>query len=387
MLETNIPLGFEDMTITRAICLMFTPVYVAGIDLAVTDDKGHQSSCAAFNPYKEYETCTFTVANKSVYVDPFDETFGNKKAPPVTLYVIADQQQVAEIMLTDDMPPTTFTVPINKCEQLMFWLQCGDVRSGQYVIYDITVDKKPMSQNPGVVTNISKPTQAAPKAESKKETKPAPAPKKDDAKAEKKSKKKEKEEEPIVWELNKRSGNKEVNDFLAASDDVWKATQKMISESATDHTIKETYVQGSDGEVYKAVSFVDGRGGRLSISEILRKNESFNTQKNNIIDLIVLARIYLPNATLSLTNLGSKMFEFSSLLKTANKMMTQCSNQAEAIVSIKEMENDLINEMLGKALTVDGIESSDKVLLMALEEGERVPEGASVQQVRYFNME
>lgn len=387
MLETNIPLGFEDMTITRAICLMFTPVYVAGIDLAVTDDKGHQSSCAAFNPYKEYETCTFTVANKSVYVDPFDETFGNKKAPPVTLYVIADQQQVAEIMLTDDMPPTTFTVPINKCEQLMFWLQCGDVRSGQYVIYDITVDKKPMSQNPGVVTNISKPTQAAPKAESKKETKPAPAPKKDNAKAEKKSKKKEKEEEPIVWELNKRSGNKEVNDFLAASDDVWKATQKMISESATDHTIKETYVQGSDGEVYKAVSFVDGRGGRLSISEILRKNESFNTQKNNIIDLIVLARIYLPNATLSLTNLGSKMFEFSSLLKTANKMMTQCSNQAEAIVSIKEMENDLINEMLGKALTVDGIESSDKVLLMALEEGERVPEGASVQQVRYFNME
>lgn len=387
MLETNIPLGFEDMTITRAICLMFTPVYVAGIDLAVTDDKGHQSSCAAFNPYKEYETCTFTVANKSVYVDPFDETFGNKKAPPVTLYVIADQQQVAEIMLTDDMPPTTFTVPINKCEQLMFWLQCGDVRSGQYVIYDITVDKKPMSQNPGVVTNISKPTQAAPKAESKKETKPAPAPKKDNAKAEKKSKKKEKEEEPIVWELNKRSGNKEVNDFFAASDDVWKATQKMISESATDHTIKETYVQGSDGEVYKAVSFVDGRGGRLSISEILRKNESFNTQKNNIIDLIVLARIYLPNATLSLTNLGSKMFEFSSLLKTANKMMTQCSNQAEAIVSIKEMENDLINEMLGKALTVDGIESSDKVLLMALEEGERVPEGASVQQVRYFNME
>lgn len=387
MLETNIPLGFEDMTITRAICLMFTPVYVAGIDLAVTDDKGHQSSCAAFNPYKEYETCTFTVANKSVYVDPFDETFGNKKAPPVTLYVIADQQQVAEIMLTDDMPPTTFTVPINKCEQLMFWLQCGDVRSGQYVIYDITVDKKPMSQNPGVVTNISKPTQAAPKAESKKETKPAPAPKKDNAKAEKKSKKKEKEEEPIVWELNKRSGNKEVNDFLAASDDVWKATQKMISESATDHTIKETYVQGSDGEVYKAVSFVDGRGGRLSISEILRKNESFNTQKNNIIDLIVLARVYLPNATLSLTNLGSKMFEFSSLLKIANKMMTQCSNQAEAIVSIKEMENDLINEMLGKALTVDGIESSDKVLLMALEEGERVPEGASVQQVRYFNME
>lgn len=390
MLETNIPLGFEDMTITRALCLMFTPVYLAGIDLAVTDDKGHQSSCAAFNPYREYETCTFTVANKSVYVDPFDNTFGDKKAPPVTLYVIADQHQVAELLLTDDMSPTTFTVPINKCEQLMFWLQCGDVRSGQYVIYDITLDKKPMPQNPGVVTNISKPSQAAPKVESGKETKPAPAPKKDNAKTEKKSKKKEKkekEEEPIAWEVNKRSGNKEVNDFLAASDDVWKATQKMISESATNHTIKESYVQGSDGEVYKAVSFVNERGAKQSISEILRKNESFNAQKNNIIDLIVLARIYLPNATISLPNLGSKMFEFSSRLKTANKMLSQCSKQAETIVSIKEMENDLINEMLGKALTVDGIESSDKVLLLRFEEGEQEPEGASVHQVRYFNME
>lgn len=389
MLETNIPLGFEDMTITRALCLMFTPVYVAGIDLAVTDDKGHQSSCAAFNPYREYETCTFTVANKSVYVDPFDKSFGDKIAPPVTLYVIADQHQVAELLLTDDMPPTTFTVPINKCEQLMFWLQCGDVRSGQYVIYDMTLDKKPMPQNPGVVTNMSKPAQAAPKEKSKNEAKPAPAPKKDDEKAEKKTKKKkkEKEEEPIEWVLNKRSGNKEVNAFLSASDDVWKATQKMISESATNYTIMENYVQGADGEVYKAVSFVNGRGSRLSISEILRKNESFNAQKDNIKELVVLAKIYLPNATLSLPNLGTKMLEFSSLIKTANKMMSQCNKQAEAIVSIKEMEKELINEMLDKALTVDGIASSDKVLLLQFEEGEYVPEGASVQQVRYYDME
>ena len=40
------------------------------------------------------------------------------------------------------MKPATVTVPINKCHQLMFWLECGDERSGQYVIYDMTVRKK-----------------------------------------------------------------------------------------------------------------------------------------------------------------------------------------------------------------------------------------------------
>ena len=394
MLETNIPLGLEDISISAAFASFIAgPIVIPTPVLGLVNEGGGQSSAAAFNPYKEYESLTFTVANKSEYVDPFDKMWGDKQAPPVTLYIFADRVPVAEISLTDKMKPTTYTVPINKCEQLMFWLQCGDVRSGQYVFYDMTLDKKKLTELEAVqdviqVTKTNVKASSSNKPESQVEKKEAP--KKDNAKAEKKSKKKEKkekEEEPIAWEVNKRSSNKEVNDFLAASDDVWKATQKMVSESATNHTIKESYVQGSDGEVYKAVSFVNERGAKQSISEILRKNESFNAQKNNIIDLIVLARIYLPNATISLPNLGSKMFEFSSRLKTANKMLSQCSKQAEAIVSIKEMENDLINEMLGKALTVDGIESSDKVLLLRFEEGEHVPEGASVQQVRYFNME
>ena len=345
MLETNIPLGFEDMTITRAVCLMFTPVYVADIDLAVTNDKGHLSSCAAFNPYKEYETCTFTVANKSVYVDPFDETFGSKVAPPVTLYVIADQHQVAEIVLTDDMKPTTFTVPINKCEQLMFWLQCGDVRSGQYVIYDITLDKKPLPSSPGVVTNIPKTDQVSPKAKEKPSSgdklensvEKKDELKKDKAKTEKKSRKKEKkekEEEPIEWVVNIRSRSKEVNDFLAASEEVWRATQKMLVDAKTDHRLSETYVQGSDGTVYKAVSFVDGLGSKLNMSDILRKNKSFKDSRFNITNLIVTAKIYLPNATLSLPNLGEKMIEFSRRIKTANKMMSQCANQADAVIAV-----------------------------------------------------
>lgn len=396
MLETNIPLGFEGAGIDDLLGAFFCPVgIIAGTTFLV--DGGRQSSCAAFNVFNEFETCTFTVANKSVYVDEFDKMFGDKKADPVELKVYADTHLVGDFMVSDDMSPTTFIVPINKSEQLMFWLECGDYRSGQYVLYDMTLDKKPMANNPGVVTNFSKSGPSTKKqSEPQRTQKTEKVSQKDskDAKnnkenAEKKPKKKgkaEKEEEQIVWEVGKRSRSKEVNDFLAAADEVWRATQKMVKDAQTNHRLNETYVQGNDGTAYKAVSFVDSRGGKLSISEILRKNESFKTSRLNITNLVVSAKIYLPNATLSLPSLGDKMLEFSSRLKTANKMMSQCGKQADGIIAVKEMESDMINEMLDKALTVDGVESTDKVLLLPLEEGEQVPEGTAMQQVRYYPM-
>jgi hypothetical protein len=41
------------------------------------------------------------------------------------------------------MEPQTFTVPIHNCHSLVFWLEPGDTRSGQFVLYDMTVSKKP----------------------------------------------------------------------------------------------------------------------------------------------------------------------------------------------------------------------------------------------------
>lgn len=181
MLETNIPLGLENVTFADAVFMFITGAggaissstlsALTGVSagaglagglssLALMDQSGRQASVAAFNPYGEYESCTFTVANKSVYVDSFDEIFGGaKQGPPVKLNVFADQRLVGEFWLKDSMSPTTYTVPIFKCSQLMFWLECGDVRSGQYVLYDMKVSKDrcssgiPQSYTPG--RNIS----------------------------------------------------------------------------------------------------------------------------------------------------------------------------------------------------------------------------------------
>ena len=186
MLETNIPFALENITPFKAMFMFATMAggAISGSDIGAMSgttagvgnaglfnlfrndakDKGleelkqrgltmgalsifgagdKQSSACAFNPYGEYDEVTFTVACKSPYTDPMINALGgNQKADPVRLDVFADQVKVGEFMLDNEMKPTTYTVPINKCHQLMFWLECGEVRSGQYVFYDMTVRKK-----------------------------------------------------------------------------------------------------------------------------------------------------------------------------------------------------------------------------------------------------
>ena len=168
MLEANVAMGLEDLSLMDALFMFMTGVganvsnsdvsahtgttggasgpMMGGISLLLCNGE-HQSSAAAFNPFGEYESCTFTVANVYEHVDEFDQAFGNKSEKamlnPVKLNVFADQRLVGEYWLDNKTEPTTITVPIFKCHQLMFWLECGDQRSGQFVFYDLKVSKDP----------------------------------------------------------------------------------------------------------------------------------------------------------------------------------------------------------------------------------------------------
>lgn len=180
MLETNIPLGLENVTLMDVVFMALTGVGAsvsssnvsaytgvsagvsgtptASIFLLLEDKNSKQASAAAFNPYGEYESCTFTVANKAEYVDAFDDVFNNQSTEaltnPVKLNVFADRVLVGEFWLDNKMEPLTVTVPIFKCRQLMFWMECGDRRSGQYVFYDLKLSKEPC--------NIAIPTEYTP---------------------------------------------------------------------------------------------------------------------------------------------------------------------------------------------------------------------------------
>lgn len=167
MLEANVPLPMEDITLTDAITYMlvgagsaiggsdvsaYTGVTAGGgltgdmMAMRLMNANTHgQASVAAFNPYGEYEQLTFSIANKAEYWDDVDmvTNLGKRKDHHFKLYVMADQRFVKVIEVYNTMEPKTFTIPIYKCRQLMFWLEPEEVRSGQFVLYDMTLSKEP----------------------------------------------------------------------------------------------------------------------------------------------------------------------------------------------------------------------------------------------------
>ena len=167
MLEANMPLGLESVTISDAALMFligagsaisssdfsaFTGVSAGGglaggmaIVPLMNNRSGGQASVVSFNPYGEYKSCTFSVANKSEYWDDVDMVMhlGQREDHPFKLNVFADQRLVGELWLTNKMEPVTMTVPIFNCHSLTFWLEAGETRSGQFVLYDMTVSKAP----------------------------------------------------------------------------------------------------------------------------------------------------------------------------------------------------------------------------------------------------
>ena len=207
MLEANVPLALEDITLTDA-AIMF--LVGAGSALSQSDFSAYsgtsagggltgdlailrlmnpknngQASVVAFNPYGQYKSCTFTIANKSEYWDEVDRlvNLGERKDHHFKLNVIADQKLVKQIDVYNLMQPQTFTVPINNCHSLVFWLEDGPVRSGQFVLYDMKVSKTPapvtatpvtatpVTRNPSPVTDTPSPATDTPST-----TTPNPSP-------------------------------------------------------------------------------------------------------------------------------------------------------------------------------------------------------------------
>lgn len=424
MLETNVPpaLVFEDIDLNTAIFLFIVGAgssisasnvaaatgISAGAGLAgalaggfsalnLVSDKGHQSAYCAFNPYGEYESLTFTVANKSEFVDT--DVFGAKLDPgnPVKLMVFADLRKVGEFWLNNKMQPATYSVPIGKCTQLVFWLECGDCRSGQYVLYDMTVSKEPL-QDVGIPTAaapVSYQEPAAPQQQAlpiggqtsyDEEVRPASV--NNTKQGAQKAKKAKKEKERVVWARPDRSARVETIDMLIKdTDEVWELTNDLLNRSVSSYRVTQTYVQTRSGKYYKAVSLVDGAGQRLSIREVMAFNKQCADACTPIQMKIGTAYIGVPGANLGIVSLeGDRMFEFPKVIKLASKVLDQCSRDLKAMAEAKEAENQGLQLMLDSAVDIGDYRSTDTVLLMTLSPGESVTPGTPTQMLEYYNM-
>lgn len=98
-----------------------------------------ENSLAAFNTYGEYNSVTFKVGCLP--------KAGVKSDEPEHLMIGADHNVMADIALYETMEPQEYTVPIDGCEQLIFWLANTKGTSAQYLIYDISVTKKKLPLN------------------------------------------------------------------------------------------------------------------------------------------------------------------------------------------------------------------------------------------------
>ena len=183
------------------------------------------------------------------------------------------------------------------------------------------------------------------------------------------------------------SGVKEMDNYLKAVTGVWDYTQEMIAKSAVSYKMSEAYVTALDGSMYKVVSLVDASGNKLSFQDVIQANEKVKQMEKTVKLKIVDADLYLPSATLAVPSMGDKMFTFSKYIKLGPKATSQCRSRAAEIVEIKTMENDMLRGLIESAETVDGIQSTDKSLLISLPEGYQPPEGTTVQQLRYFRLD
>lgn len=426
MLESNIPLGLENVNLTDAVYMFFLGAGSAisssavsaatGITAGISgisgsmaikhlvNSGGGQASVAAFNIFGEYQSITFTIACKSPYIDPVDEMFTGKKVRKETFDVFADMNLVGQFELSSDMQPLTVTVPLYGATQLMFWLECGEVRSSQYVLYDLKLSKKACapvitpdtkkeggdgagisSEGAGISSDSGyKVESSIERAErEKKEKKEAEKAAKKEAKKKKTVKR---EAERVEWDLNGYSGDESVDLFLKDVSSVWKAQGELMKKMGpARYSLNETWLKAKDGSVYKCVSFVDAKGQKLSTTDLQSEILALIEEVKGIQFNIGLARVALPGATLSVAGLPTleKISHFGKYIKKGNTVLNQCSKDLEQVLEVKNQELEAIQYYIQNAVDVGSYKSTARTMLLLPQAGEPVPE--MMQSLENYN--
>ena len=396
MLESNKPLGLENVNLTDVLYMVMLGAggaisssnlsaltgVTAGAGMAggmaamrLVSDDGGQASAAAFNIYGEYESLTFTIAVKSVFRDT--DIFGASPSErQEKFHVFADQRPVGEFMLSDTMKPMTVTVPLNKANHIMFWMDYSGARSSQYVIYDMKLDKKklPYTQTNLHNEDVSKP--GSYKVESALES--AQREKQEAAKATKEARRnrsRSKEKQPVVWERPRYCSDESVRTFLNDVSTIWEDNEKLKKNYQLEFKISETWVQALDGSVFKCVSYLDVNGRRLNTNDLQRELlEAIEVAKNIRINAGI-AKIGIPAASMAAATLPvlEDIVYYTKTIKLGNDALNQCVKEAETVQKAKEIQLEMLQNYIKTAVNVGVFKSTATVMILVPSEGEQAP--------------
>ncbi len=323
-----------------------------------------ENSLAAFNTYGEYNSLTFTVA----CMEPaFGELYTGY---PESLLIGVNGNVVQELALYDNMTPQTVTIPIEGCEQLMFWLSnTSGGWSGQFVFYDLKLSKKKLplkvpSELGGVKPVILAPEWSAPYDNN----------------------------ENFVGRVAV-SGNRDVDDFIKRSGDLSYKLKYALQNAWIDYKVTTTFLKSRSGEIYKSVRLIQhkrGEGFRYFDPPVMIEEVAYPeavkslSEIQNIFDTeYAEAKSYMDAANsgyAAFTGAGAE--KYKEYMDKSNALMEQCGTLLPMMIEQKKAEIMYLKKVMETRLSeLDGKTSTAYTSYCTLWDTDEVPKGSYVTPV------
>jgi hypothetical protein len=280
------------------------------------------------------------------------------------LLIGSNLEVVAELDVFEGMQPQTVTVPIEGCEQLMFWLSNTGGTSAAYVFHDIKVLKKrssleiPEDMRPAL-TVVTEPVWTDITLTD-------------------------------VWERPERTGVKSVDDYIRGFVDLYNDVQEALKKRAPRYSIYTYYLETEAGQICKAVKlFTKGEevasgseGWRIpyTLNEYKYDFDALKSMKDTAADLL----IQLPAANVGLVELGLGAISYGKIVKATNKMLPKLKKVIDEMYKCTRENELFLATLLNSAVDIDGRTSTERTIFAPLLQGETPPPGETAK-VRNFS--
>lgn len=327
-----------------------------------------ENSCAAFNTYGQYNSVTFTVEclrkegdTQLLGPDTMQPDISERKE---RLLIGSNLNVVAELDVFEGMQPQTVTVPIEGCEQLMFWLSNTKGTSAAYVFHDIKVSKKkselvvPEDMRPAL-TVVTEPVWTDLTV-------------------------------PEGWEHPGKTGVKVIDDYIWDFYGLYTEVQKAITKRAPGYDVYTYYLETEAGQICKAVKlFTKGEdvasgsdGWRIpyTLSQYKYDFDALTSMKENVTELLM----ELPAANLSLVELGFRAISFGKVMKETNKILLELRKVINDMYRCARENEAYLVTLLNSAVDIDGRVTTERTVFAPLLPGETPPPGETAK-VRNFS--
>ena len=327
-----------------------------------------ENSCAAFNTYGQYNSLTFTVEclrkegdTQLLGPDTMQPDISERKE---RLLIGSNLNVVAEFDVFEGMQPQTVTVPIEGCEQLMFWLSNTNGTSAAYVFHDIKVSKKksglvvPEDMRPAL-TVVTEPAWTTLKVTE-------------------------------GWERPVKTGVKVIDDYIHDFSRLYSEVQQALKKRAPEYNVHTYYLETENGQICKAVKlFTKGasaasgeEGWRIpyTLEQYKYDFDALKSMRENVAELL----IQLPTANLGLVELGLGAFSFGKIMKATNKILLEMRKAIEDMYRCTRQNEAYLITLLNSAIDIDGRTSTENTIFAPLLPGEVPPPGETAK-VRNFS--